>query len=78
MVKKQKVSANNVHGFDILQVYVARRPMRHGGLRFEKDICEPNIPLIHCYGAGPSGFKISWGVAKRVERLVFDIIHGHE
>jgi D-amino-acid oxidase len=34
------------------------------------DKTNQSIPLIHCYGAGASGFKISWGVARQVELLV--------
>lgn len=70
----------NALGFRIRQVYVARRPMRRGGLRLEQDVVgiqSPGdgrrVPLIHCYGAGQSGYKISWGVAKRVECLVADL-----
>lgn len=44
--------------------------MRRGGLRLEKDKTNQGIPLIHCYGAGASGFKISWGVARQVELLI--------
>lgn len=57
--------------------------MRKGGLRLEKQILEfqnttedglktvsRSIPMVHCYGAGKSGFNISWGVARRVARLV--------
>ncbi|PWY85867.1 FAD dependent oxidoreductase superfamily [Aspergillus sclerotioniger CBS 115572] len=71
------------HGLDIRQVYIARRPMRQGGLRLERedlafqDTSENGmsnvqkwIRVIHCYGAGPSGFKLSWGIAKRVQRFV--------
>jgi D-amino-acid oxidase len=63
------------YGFDVKQVYVARRPMRKGGLRLEKtelitNIDQAPLPLIHCYGAGASGYKISWGVAGRVYHLV--------
>ncbi|OOF92099.1 hypothetical protein ASPCADRAFT_399474 [Aspergillus carbonarius ITEM 5010] len=74
------------HGLDIRQVYIGRRPMRQGGLRLERedlafqDTSENGmsnvqkfVPVIHCYGAGPSGFKLSWGIAKRVERFVSEI-----
>lgn len=44
--------------------------MRRGGLRLEKENLSQGTPLIHCYGAGASGFKISWGVARQVERLI--------
>ncbi|RAH42617.1 FAD-dependent oxidoreductase [Aspergillus brunneoviolaceus CBS 621.78] len=70
-------------GFDVREVYIARRPMRHGGLRLEKghlvfqDTAEngmkneqESVPVVHCYGAGPSGYKLSWGIADRVDDLV--------
>ncbi|KAJ5212617.1 uncharacterized protein N7498_004263 [Penicillium cinerascens] len=76
----QDPAKENVLGFQIRQVYVARRPMRRGGLRLEQDVVgiqSPGdgrrVPLIHCYGAGQSGYKISWGVAKRVESLIADL-----
>lgn len=28
------------------------------------------LPVVHCYGAGPSGYKIGWGAAKRVCEMV--------
>ncbi|RAL00163.1 FAD-dependent oxidoreductase [Aspergillus ibericus CBS 121593] len=74
------------YGLDIRQVYIARRPMRQGGLRLEREDLafqdtsedglrnvQNSIPVIHCYGAGPSGYKLSWGIAKRVERFVSEI-----
>ncbi|KAJ5151871.1 D-amino-acid oxidase, partial [Penicillium capsulatum] len=69
LVNQDGGAVDNKPGFDIRQVYVARRPMRHGGLRLEKESLSThnsdgsNISLIHCYGAGPSGYKISWGVS---------------
>ena len=82
----QKVEASGkVHGFDIRQVYVARRPMRHGGLRVEKQSPPQtdrsnglNVSLVHCHGAGASGYKSSWGVANRVVHLVAGINDGLE
>ncbi|KAF3384857.1 D-amino-acid oxidase [Penicillium rolfsii] len=70
LIDQKTHSTGNAHGLDIRQVYIARRPMRRGGLRLEKDKTNEGIPLIHCYGAGASGFKISWGVARQVELLV--------
>ena len=60
------------HGFEIRQVYIARRPMRRGGLRLEMEKLSQGTPLIHCYGAGASGFKISWGAARQVELMIAD------
>ena len=62
---------------------VGRRPMRKGGLRLEKEISSIVLPqsggfksktkelkIVHCYGAGGSGYKLSWGAARRVVELV--------
>jgi D-amino-acid oxidase len=72
LIDRENPVTGNTRGFDIRQVYIARRPMRRGGFRLEKEIMNQGIPLIHCYGAGASGFKISWGVARQVELLVAD------
>lgn len=55
--------------------------MRKGGLCLEQADLITNsdqlpLPLIHCYGAGASGYKISWGVAKRVHDLVAQMSAG--
>jgi D-amino-acid oxidase len=57
--------------------------MRKGGLRLEKEVMPfmetgldgfsniySDLNVIHAYGAGGSGYKISWGVAYRVMSLV--------
>ena len=57
--------------------------MRKGGLRLETEFIDlvttgrtgldtetSRLPLVHCYGAGPSGYKISWGAAQRVTEMV--------
>lgn len=67
----------------LLRVTVGRRPMRKGGLRLEKETSSFVVPhtdgfktktkdlnIIHCYGAGGSGYKLSWGAARRVVELV--------
>ncbi|KAF7720047.1 Uncharacterized protein PECH_008081 [Penicillium ucsense] len=83
MVEQSNSSTAKTHGFDIKQVYVARRPMRRGGLRLERETLRDGVPVVHCYGAGASGFKISWGVAKHVEALLEQVLDqssasGHE
>ncbi|RAO65505.1 uncharacterized protein BHQ10_001517 [Talaromyces amestolkiae] len=70
LIDRADNGTDEAHGFEIRQVYAARRPMRRGGLRLEKEMLSQGIPIVHCYGAGASGFKISWGVAKQVERLI--------
>ncbi|KAK2590992.1 hypothetical protein QQS21_011328 [Conoideocrella luteorostrata] len=67
----------------VQEAYIGRRPMRKGGLRLEREIVEltettddglgskkRDLCVVHCYGAGPSGYKISWGAAARVFDLV--------
>lgn len=57
--------------------------MRKGGLRLEAESSSYTqtktdglkieaIPLkiVHCYGAGGNGYKLSWGTARRVVELV--------
>ncbi|KAJ5160521.1 uncharacterized protein N7482_007525 [Penicillium canariense] len=73
LVNQETTATDDTHGFDIREVYIARRPMRRGGLRLEQENTSQGTPLIHCYGAGPSGFKISWGVAKKVELMVSNV-----
>lgn len=65
MIDGQADELASTNGFDIKQVYVARRPMRRGGLHFvmKQLVGHPGLPLIACYGAGANGYKISWGLA---------------
>ncbi|KAJ6444057.1 FAD dependent oxidoreductase superfamily [Purpureocillium lavendulum] len=64
---------------DCQEAYIGRRPMRKGGLRLETEFFDlvttgrsglntesSRFPVVHCYGAGPSGYKISWGAANMV------------
>lgn len=61
--------------------------MRKGGLRLELDQISTVktssdgmsndklvVPVVHCYGAGPSGYKIGWGAAKRACDLVSRVL----
>ncbi|KAF7559900.1 hypothetical protein G7046_g4248 [Stylonectria norvegica] len=70
-------------GLRVKEAYIGRRPMRKGGLRLEAEDLEiaqteangydnttVELKVVHCYGAGPSGYKISWGAAKRVCQLI--------
>ncbi|KAI2764155.1 hypothetical protein DTO012A8_9517 [Penicillium roqueforti] len=68
MVDEQADGLAATNGFDVKQVYVARRPMRHGGLHFVLKPGNP-LPLISCYGAGANGYKISWGLAGKVDEF---------
>ncbi|KAH8710967.1 D-amino-acid oxidase [Beauveria bassiana] len=68
---------------NVRQAYIGRIPMRKGGLRLEKEVITFNLPsedsldnelssmsIVHCYGAGPNGFKIGWAIASRATSLV--------
>jgi hypothetical protein len=72
-------------GLQVTQVIIGRRPMRKGGIRIERENIELNNQqadgsanttnhpfIVHCYGAGGSGFKISWGAAGHVLQLIAD------
>lgn len=61
--------------------------MRKGGMRLEAETIElveiaknglgnekRELRVVHCYGAGPSGYKVSWGVARRVCSLVHGLL----
>ncbi|KAJ2971169.1 hypothetical protein NQ176_g7828 [Zarea fungicola] len=67
----------------VQEAYIGRRPMRRGGLRLEKETIEilstaddgltnnkSTLDIVHCYGAGPSGYKIGWAAASRAADLV--------
>lgn len=60
---------NEKGGFDVIRDIVGRRPTRNGGMRLEIEVVEKG-KIIHAYGAGGSGFEISWGVAEDVVALV--------
>ncbi|KAJ5494677.1 D-amino-acid oxidase [Penicillium fimorum] len=67
MIDEQVGELASTHGFDVKQVYVARRPMRRGGMHFVLGSSVAHngnyTPLISCYGAGANGYKISWALA---------------
>jgi glycine/D-amino acid oxidase-like deaminating enzyme len=56
-------------GFDVLGDIVGRRPTRQGGPRIEREKLGDKV-VIHAYGVGEIGYKLSWGVAYRVLDLV--------
>ncbi|GME41195.1 FAD dependent oxidoreductase superfamily [Neofusicoccum parvum] len=83
MLQPEPGKPESAAGLHVLKSYVARRPMRHGGLRLETEqiLVKETAPdgfkneskelcVVHCYGAGPSGYKISWGVAGKVRGLI--------
>ncbi|KXG51583.1 D-amino-acid oxidase [Penicillium griseofulvum] len=74
MIDEQADELASTNGFDVKQVYVARRPMRRGGLNLvlgsSVALNDGHVPVISCYGAGASGYKISWGVAEKVAEFL--------
>ena len=77
--------ADGVAALHVLRINVGRRPMRKGGLRLEREDSsyaqtkidgfkseQKSLKIIHCYGAGGNGYKLSWGAARRVVELVSD------
>jgi D-amino-acid oxidase len=74
MIDEQADELALTNGFDVKQVYVARRPMRRGGINFALGssvaLDDSHVPVISCYGAGASGYKISWGVAEKVAEFL--------
>ncbi|KAH8884944.1 FAD dependent oxidoreductase superfamily [Thozetella sp. PMI_491] len=64
--------------FEVIRDIVGRRPARAGGLRLETET--PRSPMlrgkkiVHAYGAGGSGYALSWGVANEVVKMVLDDI----
>lgn len=58
-------------GLDVTHVTIGRRPLRKGGVRIEYEAAaQGGVPVVHCYGAGGSGYKISWGAAGKVLKIV--------
>lgn len=62
--------------------------MRKGGVRLELDQISTVktslsgmsnhkfvLSVVHCYGAGPSGYKIGWGAVNRACDLVSARLH---
>lgn len=74
MIDEQADGLPSTNGFNIKQVYVARRPMRRGGLHFVTghlvDHAKNTLPLVTCYGAGANGYKISWGLAGEIDKFL--------
>ncbi|KAK5225116.1 hypothetical protein LTR47_009719 [Exophiala xenobiotica] len=65
--------------FHVIRDIVGRRPTRNGGFRLHiEEMMELShhrrvkVKLIHAYGAGGSGYELSWGVAKEVARLALE------
>ncbi|CDR40559.1 CYFA0S05e01838g1_1 [Cyberlindnera fabianii] len=54
---------------DIRNINVGFRPARKGGIRIEAEK-QGKDTIVHAYGAGGMGYELSYGVAKKVAKLV--------
>ncbi|KAL6901033.1 FAD dependent oxidoreductase [Trichoderma evansii] len=83
MLQAPENAVDTTPALHVKEAYIGRRPMRKGGLRLEIEMIDlvqtgqdglqnnsTKFPIIHCYGAGPSGYKVSLGVAKKVYEMV--------
>ena len=62
----------NGGGFTVVSDIVGRRSARHGGPRIEREaLC--NKTVIHAYGVGYVGYKVSWGAAENVLKLLKNV-----
>lgn len=59
----------------ILSYRVASRPCRPGGVRVELDV-DGDIPIVHCYGQGGSGWTIAPALAETVVGLLAPAVWG--
>lgn len=57
----------------VLRERVGLRPFRRLGVRLEREQLRDGRPVIHNYGHGGSGFTLSWGCAKTVQRIAQQI-----
>ena len=57
----------NLATANIIEKYIGLRPARKGGIRLGYD---DQMPIIHNYGHGGSGFTVSWGCAYDVVQLI--------
>lgn len=49
---------------------VCIRPARKNGVRLEVDYDSCDVPVVHNYGHGGSGFSLAWGCAENVVNIV--------
>jgi hypothetical protein len=71
---------NKDGGFDVIRDIVGRRPAKKQGLRLEVEKLRGQLQgkkVVHAYGAGGSGFALSWGVAEVVVKMVLDPLEPH-
>ena len=69
-----------VEGLDVVRHGVGLRPVRHGGVRLEREDVEDEegrkIVVVHNYGHGGWGYQGSYGCAERVVELVEEVKRG--
>jgi D-amino-acid oxidase len=59
---------------DILNTFVGIRPLRHSGVRLERELLADGRYAVHNYGHGGSGFSLSWGCADEVVDYVKQLV----
>jgi D-amino-acid oxidase len=62
-----------LRGASVLGYHVAARPRRHAGVRVELDT-GGELPLVHCYGQGGSGWTLAPGLAEEAVALLADAV----
>lgn len=64
-----KTDASGKKYFDVVRVNVGFRPARTGGLNVSGEVIE-GVFVVHGYGAGGSGYEMSYGVGERIFELI--------
>lgn len=63
-----------IEALSIIRHGVGLRPMRHGGIRVDKDSIEgpdgKTVKVVHSFGHGGYGYQTSYGCTKAVVKLV--------
>ncbi|TFK45240.1 nucleotide-binding domain-containing protein [Heliocybe sulcata] len=70
-----------VDALDVVRDIVSIRPGCKGGMRLEAEVLQlgadkMDVPVVHVYGAGGTGYALSPGVGRKVALLVDDFIMG--
>lgn len=64
-----KTDANGKKYFDVIRVNVGFRPARNGGMNVTSEVMD-GVSVVHAYGAGGSGYEMSYGVGEKVVELI--------
>lgn len=54
---------------EVVAAFSGLRPSREGGARVERGTVDNNRSVIHCYGAGGTGFQAGYGMANEAVEL---------